>query len=371
MTELRTSSGRFTLAGLLLFALPLPLSAQVAGERQPAERTHVVRSGDTLWDLARAYLADPFLWPEIFRLNAALVQDPARIYPDQRLRLPGGAGGDRAAQGDRVVHADDTRRPGQRTVFYEGYQQQRRQVTPISTVRAAGTFDVPVVRPGDFFRSGVLAHPAEIAGIGQVTGRETPNTIRGALPPQIALYDRVLITVESAPGQLRLGDRVIFYRQERRLQPYGWVWRATGMATIADLRENAATAVVVELFDVVNIDDLVVPAPRFPVPAGVRPAEQGGLEGRLLGFERDITVAQIHETGFIDLGRASGLSEGDEFIAYIPERRNRQGETSPAVDVARLQVVRVMERTSAVRVSSIEHPRLETGMAVRLVARMP
>jgi LysM repeat protein len=362
MTELRTSYGRFTLAALLLVALPLPLAGQ-AVEQQP-ERTHVVRQGDTLWDLARAYLADPFLWPEIFRLNAALVQDPARIYPNQRLVLPGrGPGGDQMAWATGAAPA--------RTVFYEGYQAERRAAQPLPTVRAAGTFDVPVVTRGDFYRAGLLAMPEEVARIGLLTGSESPGTIRGAMPPQIALYDRVLLTMAPGWEAIRLGDRVQLLRQERRVRPHGFVWRSTGMATIADIQGNVATAVIVDLYDVVSIGDLVMPAPRFPVPVGIMPQPREGLEGRVVGFEMDATLVPTQAIAFIDLGAASGLVEGDVFVAYLPERRDRRGALTPAVDVAQLQVVRVLERTAAVRVVSLEHPRLEAGMPVRLVAKMP
>jgi hypothetical protein len=74
-------------------------------------------------------------------------------------------------------------------VFYEGYQVERRTPQALPTVRAAGTYDVPVVTRGDFYRAGLLALPEEVTRIGRVTGRESPNTIGGVLPPQIALYD--------------------------------------------------------------------------------------------------------------------------------------------------------------------------------------
>jgi DNA-binding SARP family transcriptional activator len=60
---------------------------------------HPVHPGDTLWDIADAWLGDPHRWPEIYRLNAGrhfpdvggALTDPDLILPGWHLRLPGDA----------------------------------------------------------------------------------------------------------------------------------------------------------------------------------------------------------------------------------------------------------------------------------------
>src|SRR5215218_10299261 len=60
-------------------------------------RTHLVRKGDTLWDIAREYTSDAYRWKQVYELNTATVRDPHWIYPGQRLVLPGAAVADATA----------------------------------------------------------------------------------------------------------------------------------------------------------------------------------------------------------------------------------------------------------------------------------
>jgi hypothetical protein len=330
------------LAAVSLLAA-LPLAAQDPPQQ---ERVHVVRPGETLWDIARAYLNDPFLWPEIFRLNADVVEDPARIYPSERLVLPG----EGPASGGEFAQEAPPEDEGPRIRFAE---------------RAAR----PAVLQGDFYRASFVAPAAEVPVVGRFMEREFQSVVDTRMTPQINLYDRVYVRVD--PQAVEVGDRLHFVREERQIDRRRRVYRPTGVGTVAALDGETATVVVVGMYEPVEVGNVVIPMEAFPVRTLDRPtAVSADLQGKILAFGENRALQRTESILFLDIGRSAGVAVGDEFEAYEPPARRRWG-TRPELPVARMQVVRVTEGTASVRVTELDQPRIAVGQPVRRVARMP
>lgn len=54
----------------------------------PEAQYYVIESGDTLGGIAKEFLGSARRYPEIFEANREVIQDPNKIYPGQKIRIP-------------------------------------------------------------------------------------------------------------------------------------------------------------------------------------------------------------------------------------------------------------------------------------------
>ena len=57
-------------------------------KENPYQQTYVVQKGDTLSKIADEYYGDARLYTKIFEANRDILQNPDKIKPGQKLRIP-------------------------------------------------------------------------------------------------------------------------------------------------------------------------------------------------------------------------------------------------------------------------------------------
>ena len=92
----------------------------------------------------------------------------------------------------------------------------------------------------------------------------------------------------------------------------------------------------------------------------------------MIDFLQQEPIYGTTDRAFVSLGSAVGVKPGDELVALLPNRQpeRMREERLPPRPIARLLVIRVKERTSTVRVISLQEAALSAGMQVHLVRRM-
>ena len=358
--------------------LPAALGAQAA-----RPETVTVKAGDTLWGLARQYLGDPFLWPDIYRLNTRVVEDPHWIYPGEVLRL---ASSDAVtavptidtppAQPDTVVAvATPSARPAARpdtdaTDMSPLFSQGRRNEVMRETLRAYVDQPYRPLRRSEFYSSGFLTEGHDLP-FGRLTGRVTPEQIAVLSDRSSGLLYTEMTVAPPSRATYQVGDSLLIVTLGADVEDHGRVVIPTGLARVTDVRDGQYVVSIVSVYGPIRNGQLILPAEHFADAGPARAvAIADGVEARVLGGQIDRPLKKPQDVVFIDKGRKDGIAPGDIFEV----RRTEMPSGAKAVNevVATLQVIRVNESTATTRIISLTSPNLKAGtMEARQIARLP
>ncbi len=355
----------------------LALVAVPTASAQEAQRpsSHTVRRGDTLWDIAARYLGDPFQWPQIYRINTDVVEDPHWIYPGEVLRLV-------AAEGARAVPAEDTPAPGmpgpeggemgESEYEYPMPEFAQRRRTEVGAVLQAYTEQVyRPLRPGEFHSSGFLTEQQRLP-FGRMHGPVTPQQIRN-LSERTSASPFGAVAIEAPNGaSYAPGDSLLVVQLGDEFRGYGEAVIPTGLVRVERLEGRQYLATVVAVYGPMRNGQLVLPAERFsPGPERRAVAVTDGPTGEVIGARELRELKHPQNVMFVSLGRRDGVQPGD-----VIEMRRAPGPRNLGPDLvdelmATGQVVRVGDRTATVVLLGVVSPDIPPGTPVRLVGRLP
>ena len=380
LSYLRRAAARpFTLALVAACSLPAVVAAQGA-----KPQTVTVKAGDTLWGLARQYLGDPFLWPDIYRLNTQVVEDPHWIYPGEVLRLASSDAVSAVPATDTPPVQPDTtpvavRQPDQvaapapadtdATDMSALFSQSRRNSVMRETLRAYSDQPYRPLRRSEFYSSGFLTEGHDLP-YGRLTGRVTPQQI-SVISDRVSglLYTEMTVT-PPAGATYQVGDSLLILERGDAINSFGDILMPTGLARVLDIRAGHYVVSIVAVYGAVRNGQLVLPAEHFTDAGSARAvAIADGVQTRLLGSAIARPLKKPQDVLFIDKGRKDGVAPGDIF--ELRRTAKVSGEDVVPEVIATLQVVHVGERTATTRILSVTSPNLRAGTEGRQIAKLP
>jgi len=385
-------SSWIAVAGLAAFAAVPTLRAQETPTQQPAPQMHTVVEGETLWELAARYFGDPFLWPEIYRLNTAVVEDPHWIFPGEELRLApisGAAAAIPGAQPQPGVTPGVEQAPGavpaqQRPPVITEEEMAPPAAPPpppsatgptIFRRHAGGMVEVTgtvavldrAVRRSEFYASGFLTE-GQALPFGSVKGSvDQPKLPRVSQSSFAGLFDEIAI-VPPAGAVYQPGDSLLLGQLLRRVPEWGEIFYPSGIARVDQVGPEGVVAQVVAQYNRITDGQVALPIEAFTDPGMVMPVPvENGMMGSVVAPRQLNPVPSQQQIIFIDLGRNAGVQPGDLFTVL----KNSEEPGVAPIEIAYLRIVHVRDLSATGLLVNVMGLGIQTGAPVQLVQKMP
>jgi nucleoid-associated protein YgaU len=395
------------LVGLAAAAFPAAAVAQVPVT--PSADTHTVKPGDTLWGIARLYLGDPFLWPEIYRLNTTVVEDPHWIYPGEVLQLHGGAEvsavpaapaesaavaapaeAPAPAAAEAAAPAEVAAAAAEAAPDSEAYDSTQIAYEAEAADSGTGLFpkagtqiasppllneieaNYAPLRRTEFYSSGFLTEDEQMP-FGEVLGAVTPRDINVSLNAQMPSFINQLVAVTPPKGgSYQVGDTLMFHYVGREVPGYGRIVVPVAMTVVRDVSRPQNVVEVIQQYNPIYKGFSTLPADHFTPMGHVRAVPiSDGVEGAVIAQRGRARLTDLQGVLFIDKGSVDGVARGDIFeIRRRPRARAGAPDITPEV-IARIQIVRVRDKTATGKVVWLGTGIIRVGSTAHQIAKLP
>ena len=311
--------------------------------------SYVVKKGDTLWDISRMFLRDPWDWPEIWYVNPQ-IENPHLIFPGDKLRL----------------------------VYVEGKPQIRVERGALSnTVKLTPTMRsepvsnaipaIPLEKISAWLNNSRFIEPGQLDGKPYVIAGGQGHLVTGA---GSQIYGRGKFDADHKRWGIYRKGRV--FRDPKTGEILGIEAREVGEANLDRVQGDIATMNVNKANIEVRIGDYLMPITNEPIRAEFYPsAPAHKVQGVILGVEGGVTTIGPMDIVMVNLGKREGLKAGNIMAIYkkgetVQDPKSNQWVKLPDVNAGLLMYFRVYGKMSYALVLSVDQP-----LAVHDSVRMP
>ncbi len=306
----------------------------------PLPELHVVRTGDTLWDICTYYFNDPWQWPKIWSYNAQIT-NPHWIYPGDLVRLlPRGVF---ANQGpvDKEPEKGNDAKPVDK-------------VPPPSRKTEVGLKQVAFIEKKDLDKSITIdgaVDEKELLGEGDSVYLSYPSNE----PPQV-------------------GQKYTIYKPSNAVKNLGSYVHILGELQVVSVKTDKRARGIItqsnmEITRGAKVGPVVKQYKSVP-PVAPTVDAQGSIVARLLGDQ----IIGEGEVVFIDQGAKEGLEVGNHMFvvrrgdAIPPQAKDMAGQDDrrfPARALGQIVIVEVGEKIS-VGLVTVSVQEIELGDTVMM-----
>lgn len=324
---------RKRLIGFALTAFVLLLSIAFA-QTQDMKEYKVVK-GDTLWDISKKELKNPFLWPKIWKENS-FVKDPHWIYPNQLFKIP--------------VYQSEKERSEESAVK----EQAKAEAASSSAEESSTTAEQEAAKSQE--KNAVaksekkfLVDKNVYTASGYMTDAIPDNGFIAESPSGYAIFgaEDIVSLVLDHPG--KLGDKYYVIKASDAVEhpstgkEMGYVITIAGVAEIIKIGKDETLARITQNFSEMKKGDRLQSFYALEPPLAAESYRSPDIKGSVVASANNAAIQAMYDIVYIDKGCKDGIQPGDLFSTYRLKWQSADAELIPN---GAIQVISCKDHTS-------------------------
>ena len=324
-------------------------------------RIHVVGKGDTLWDIAAAYLRTPWVWPSIWQENQD-IENPHRIYPGDHIWISdtGMRKVTRAEAAEMIAAGADL------PLEVPADEADLPMLGGLAAME--DTAPLPVAPPRRVLQRMDIPGVADMSFVSEER-LQAATSIVSSESPRTWLLEGDPIVLGLGEGETRIGARYDVYRDAvpvrdpETTQIVGYHIEVLGWVEIKAVHGDSSTALVRMSKSEMHRGDQVIEREEIPAEFALTPAP-ADLDGRIIFTPSFRTQMQQLDYVYLNRGAVHGMEVGAEVEVFesgelAADRVRGTTVRTPDRRIADLVIVTVQPTTS---VGFISHSKRELNI---------
>jgi hypothetical protein len=355
-------------------------------------RLHTVVSGDTLWDLAAAYLGTPWVWPSVWIDNDD-IENPHLIIPGDKIWITANemrVVTDAQAESflESVVEEAPVATDGELAFAEDAAMDYPAELSPVAAFEGEAEIEIDDPSTLEAFPVAVAGQESETMASGlQITisqrdamGFVSADDLAGASSIVDSPVERTylaegdFVVLGMGEGDLEIGDQFTIFqtveivRDVETNRILGHHVDILGWAEVRELTGDTSLAEIRTSYSEISRGVRVMRRAKLDRRVTAR-ATPDAIEGKIVFLPGERTVMADGDYAYLNRGEFHGVEIGSELEVFVPgtiinDRSRRVDVRTPDHSVARLVVVSVTAETSVAFILT-SNRELEVGDHVR------
>ncbi len=283
---------------ILLFVIVLLSIASFVLAQEREIKDYKVQQGDTLWDISKKELNDPFLWPKVWKENPGIA-NPDKLVPGQTVKIP--------------LYLIQKEVKNEEPIAEPVTETAPRKPEPV-VVPAPPKIIKPLVDASLYMASGYIA--ASVDTVGRVAGSPSRKNLSG-------LHDLIYLTTKTPA---KIGDKFYVIKRREVFHPangrrVGEMVHMLGIAEVVTLKRGETVARVLKSFDEIVTGNWLIAYSDMTPPVVHEPYRKPKVEGYVIDTRDRRLNNGMYDIVYLDKGKNAGLEVGDVMRAITVEKQ--------------------------------------------------